>query len=328
MRWMRRCGSPFISELVPVTYLPNAIAMGSLAQNLGRIIGPALGGVVIAVLGVGVAYFINALTFMAALAALSLLRTDEFAAAPHGAQAEPAAAGARGPVLRKADAHHPVPAHRHGLYRPVRPELTTMLPLISTYWSRPMQPNSASSIHAWAADRSSRHWFMTRAAPFDPPHPAGRGRLRLMLTLISFSSNLLASSAMFVAVVPRGDLLGLGQYAAANCARRPKCAAGWSGMINLLIPSPIGPMLTGAAAASWGRMGGAANGLLCLPGDCLAYITCSGTAERHQFRICGAYRGRGKPRREGGDQCRRKPAPASSITKRSNLVHPSYVCKN
>ncbi|MEO7156150.1 MAG: MFS transporter, partial [Vicinamibacterales bacterium] len=67
----------FIGELVPVTHLPNAIAMGSLAQNLGRIIGPALGGVVIAALGVGVAYFINALTFMAALLALSLLRSDE-----------------------------------------------------------------------------------------------------------------------------------------------------------------------------------------------------------------------------------------------------------
>jgi MFS family permease len=52
--------------------------MGSLAQNLGRIIGPALGGIVIAALGVGVAYLINAVTFFAALGALAMLRKDEF----------------------------------------------------------------------------------------------------------------------------------------------------------------------------------------------------------------------------------------------------------
>jgi hypothetical protein len=44
-------------------------------------------------------------------------------------------------------------------------------------------------------------------------------------------------------------------------------------MINLLIPSPIGPMLTGATAALLG-VGWAvfANGLLCCVGIGLAYI--------------------------------------------------------
>lgn len=63
----------FIGELVPIEALPNAIALNSMAQNLGRIMGPTLGGLAIAGLGVGAAFYINATTFLGTLIAVALL---------------------------------------------------------------------------------------------------------------------------------------------------------------------------------------------------------------------------------------------------------------
>jgi MFS family permease len=64
----------FVSELVDLPSVPNAVALVSMIQNLGRIVGPAIGGVVIAIFGVGTAFLLNALTFAAILLALLLIR--------------------------------------------------------------------------------------------------------------------------------------------------------------------------------------------------------------------------------------------------------------
>jgi len=57
-------------NLVPNQDLPNAFSMQSIALNVGAIIGPALSGVIIATLGQQYTYYINALSFLAVLAAL------------------------------------------------------------------------------------------------------------------------------------------------------------------------------------------------------------------------------------------------------------------
>jgi len=57
--------------------LPNAIALNSSLVNTARIFGPALAGVVIASFGAGWAFTINAVSFLAVLAALLAMRTDE-----------------------------------------------------------------------------------------------------------------------------------------------------------------------------------------------------------------------------------------------------------
>jgi MFS family permease len=67
----------FVSELVDLPSVPNAVALVSMIQNLGRIVGPAIGGVVIAIFGVGTAFLLNALTFAAILLALVLIRSSE-----------------------------------------------------------------------------------------------------------------------------------------------------------------------------------------------------------------------------------------------------------
>ena len=57
--------------------LPNAVALNSGLVNASRIVGPALAGIIIAVAGVGLCFIVNTISFLAVLAALLLMRTDE-----------------------------------------------------------------------------------------------------------------------------------------------------------------------------------------------------------------------------------------------------------
>jgi MFS family permease len=64
-------------RLVGRAELPNAVALNSSIFNSGRVIGPALGGVVIAAAGVGFCFALNAVSFLAVLTALALMRPRE-----------------------------------------------------------------------------------------------------------------------------------------------------------------------------------------------------------------------------------------------------------
>jgi MFS family permease len=63
-----------ISELVPVEDLPNAVGLNSATLNLTRVIGPALGGILIATVGVQGAFYLNGISFIAVLISLAMMR--------------------------------------------------------------------------------------------------------------------------------------------------------------------------------------------------------------------------------------------------------------
>ena len=65
----------FVAELVGDGDLSNAVALNSTSFNAARMIGPAVAGIVIASVGTGWAFLINAASFMAVLVSLALLRT-------------------------------------------------------------------------------------------------------------------------------------------------------------------------------------------------------------------------------------------------------------
>jgi MFS family permease len=67
----------FVAELVGDADLSNAVALNSTSFNAGRMIGPAIAGVLIAAVGSGWAFLINAASFVAVLCALGSLRTGE-----------------------------------------------------------------------------------------------------------------------------------------------------------------------------------------------------------------------------------------------------------
>jgi MFS family permease len=64
-------------QMVGRSELPNAVALNSSLFNTARIFGPALAGVVIAAVGSGWCFFVNALSFTAVLASLLAMRVDQ-----------------------------------------------------------------------------------------------------------------------------------------------------------------------------------------------------------------------------------------------------------
>src|SRR5512140_3267627 len=67
----------FVAELVSDALLSNAVALNSTSFNAARMIGPALAGLLIAGIGTGWVFLINAVSFAAVIAALAFLRVNE-----------------------------------------------------------------------------------------------------------------------------------------------------------------------------------------------------------------------------------------------------------
>jgi len=67
----------FVSEMVGHDRLTNAVALNSATFNSARLVGPAIGGLVIAAFGVGPAFLINATTYVAVICAYLSMRAGE-----------------------------------------------------------------------------------------------------------------------------------------------------------------------------------------------------------------------------------------------------------
>jgi MFS family permease len=63
----------FVMELVGPKHTANAVSLNSAVFNSARVIGPALAGVLIAGFGISTAFFLNAASFLAVLAALAAM---------------------------------------------------------------------------------------------------------------------------------------------------------------------------------------------------------------------------------------------------------------
>ena len=72
----------FVVEMVGRDDLVNAVALNSSLFNSARLIGPALGGVAIAVVGVAATFFINGVSFIAVIIGLLLMRPGLLYSAP------------------------------------------------------------------------------------------------------------------------------------------------------------------------------------------------------------------------------------------------------
>jgi MFS family permease len=66
----------FVSDLVPAEELSNAVALNSASFNVARLVGPAAAGVLIALVGSGWVFLINAASFFGVLISLIVLRSS------------------------------------------------------------------------------------------------------------------------------------------------------------------------------------------------------------------------------------------------------------
>ena len=75
--------------------LPNAVALNSSLFNGARVIGPALGGAVVALAGTGFCFALNAVSFLAVLAGLLAMRPEELAPTERSRETPKLLAGTR-----------------------------------------------------------------------------------------------------------------------------------------------------------------------------------------------------------------------------------------
>jgi MFS family permease len=64
----------FVPNLVPREHLPNAISLNTILFQVASVLGPSIGGILIAAMGVGWAYALNAASFLTVIAALLMMR--------------------------------------------------------------------------------------------------------------------------------------------------------------------------------------------------------------------------------------------------------------
>lgn len=76
----------FVSEMVPVEALPNAVGLNSASFHAGRLIGPGVAGLLIHWFGTGPVFLINAATFGAVLLSLTRMRAADLTPAPRAAR--------------------------------------------------------------------------------------------------------------------------------------------------------------------------------------------------------------------------------------------------
>jgi MFS family permease len=67
----------FVTEMVPAEDIPNAVVLYSTIINVARIVGPALAGALIATVGYGWCFTVDAISYIAVLTCLWMMRPEE-----------------------------------------------------------------------------------------------------------------------------------------------------------------------------------------------------------------------------------------------------------
>lgn len=72
----------FVTEMVPEEDRQNAVVLYSMIVNLSRVFGPALAGVLVTTLGYGWCFSVDAVTYLAVLACLAMMRPQDLLRVP------------------------------------------------------------------------------------------------------------------------------------------------------------------------------------------------------------------------------------------------------
>jgi MFS family permease len=264
----------FVAELVPVEVLPNAIALNSMAQNFGRILGPSLGGLTIATLGVGAAFYVNAATFAATLVAIALLDASALHVAgtrPHGNVFRQIGEGFSHAWGRPSVLVLLIGSAFVGMFGQ---NFATMVPLAAEFLVHADAAQFGllnSSLGAGAL--TGALVISTRGAPnLRRILVAGCG-FGLTLLAVSQSRSLALSCLLFAGVGATYITYNASVQTSMQMQAPPEMRGRFASMLHLLGAgsSPIGQLLTGivaSGAAVWVAL--ALNGLMCCLGMVLA----------------------------------------------------------
>ena len=160
----------FIVEMVSKDDLPNAIALNSAMFNGARMVGPAVAGLLVDRYGVGPAFGLNGLSFVAVIVALAAMRAEGLPGPTQGTtvRAEIAAG------LRYA-LYTPLVALILGLLLAVSlfcMNHNVLVPLLARDVLHEARTVSVFSWPRWAPGRSSGRWPWRRWSPGAPRSPS------------------------------------------------------------------------------------------------------------------------------------------------------------
>lgn len=78
----------FVVEMVPTEDLPNAVSLNSAVMTGSRVVGPAAAGALVVLFGYGWPFVIDAISYLAVIAGLIMMRPEELNASPPMAKAK------------------------------------------------------------------------------------------------------------------------------------------------------------------------------------------------------------------------------------------------
>lgn len=182
----------FVSEMVGEKDLSNAVALNSANFNASRLIGPAIAGLIIAAVGPGWAFLINAASYIGVIASLLAMRAGE--------------------LHRRDRAVHS--RLRDGLsYVRSRPDLTTLLMMVAFFGALGLNfPVFISSMAVSVFHLNARGFgLLTSAMALGSVTGAllAARRERPRLSLIVVSAGLFGAAYILAALMPGAVLFGL-----------------------------------------------------------------------------------------------------------------------
>jgi MFS family permease len=240
----------FTIQMVGRDELPNAVALNSSLFNASRIVGPAIAGGLIAIAGVGICFLINALSYLAVLAALRMMRVHELFPVSRDRLHQNLFRGSveglkfawRTPIIRSVLVMMLIIAT-------ISINFNVLLPVLAsrTLNSGPEVFGILSALFGFGAlvgalfsaslGRASRHTLLTGAALFSvseialaPLHVTWAAGLALVVTGIAFTLYASQSNATLQLAVTdelRGRVLGIYGYAFFGTAPLGGLLAGW-----------------------------------------------------------------------------------------------------
>lgn len=265
----------FVSELVPRDLLPVAVALTASAQNAGRIIGPAIGGVAIAVLGVGPTFYLNAASFLGILIALLLIDPAKLERA-----AVKPSRGVVGQIGESLDYARRQPSVLFlligtGFIGLFGQNFTTMVPLIAIYLVK-ATPAEFGLLNSCLGLGSllTALVLTSRGVPSVSRLLAAGSVFGLVLIAISLTTELWLSCAMFLVLGSAYVTHTTSVNTSMQMQAPPDMRGRFAAMTSFLGAgsSPIGQLMTGAIASGvsvWSAI--LFNGAMCCAGIALAY---------------------------------------------------------
>lgn len=264
----------FVAGLVQRSAMPNALALAAMAQNVGRIVGPALAGVAIATAGVGTTFFLNAVAFGVFLVLVYGIRAstaEVMAKAERKSLSRDIAEGLRYAANTPVIAFLLIATTFIGVFGQ---NFSTMVPLVAEFVVNASAEqfgllNSFLGIGSFAAALS----MSMRGAPTIARILSAGALFGIVLIGIAFAEDLRLSCILFGLIGACAVTFSTSVHTAIQLNTPPEMRGRLASIINLLIvgSSPIGALLTGTVADVWDVSAAVSlNGALSLGGVLLS----------------------------------------------------------